>query len=83
MAAALQEVLGPTSPISVGMLLVGVGVRGGARARTGDNLRASEEVYRMDKERLITLLEARARMPASIRSVLASLPVALAKSRKT
>jgi hypothetical protein len=25
MAAALQEVLGPTSPISVGILLVGVG----------------------------------------------------------
>jgi hypothetical protein len=53
MAAPLQEVLGPTSPISVGMLLVGVGalLAGlGSLSRGIDHLVDAQEKLREGKE---------------------------------
>ena len=53
MAAALQEILGPTFPISVGILLVGVGVLlaglGGV-LRGIDHLVEAQEKLRGSKE---------------------------------
>ena len=53
MAAALQEVLRPTSPISVGMLLVGVGAllaELGSLFRGIDHLVDAQEKLRAGKE---------------------------------